>query len=55
MRFVPVKTEEQQSILMLHRARELLVRQKGMLTNALRAQLHEFGIIAPRAASGWVT
>lgn len=34
MRFVPVKSEEQQGALMLHRARELLVRQKTMLINA---------------------
>lgn len=52
MRFVPIKTEEQQSILMLHRTRELLVRQKGMLINALRAQLHEFGIIAAQGRVG---
>jgi transposase len=39
MRFVPVKSEEQQSVLMLHRARELLVRQRTMLINALRAHL----------------
>jgi transposase len=52
MRFVPIKTEEQQAILMLHRTRELLVRQKGMLINALRAQLHEFGIIAAQGRIG---
>jgi transposase len=46
MAFVPVKSEEQQSILMLHRTRELLVRQRTMLINALRAHLAEFGIIA---------
>jgi len=45
MMFVPVKSEDQQSILMLHRARELLVRQRTMLINALRAHLAEFGII----------
>src|SRR3954452_25007400 len=38
MRFVPVKDAEQQSVLMLHRARSLLVRQRTMLVNALRAQ-----------------
>ncbi len=36
MRFAPIKSAEQQSILMLHRARELLVRQRTMLINALR-------------------
>lgn len=44
MRFVPVKSEEQQGALMLHRARELLVRQRTMLINALRAHLAELGI-----------
>ena len=48
MRFVPVKDAEQQSVLMLHRARSLLVRQRTMLVNALRAHLAEFGIIAPQ-------
>ena len=48
MSFVPVKSEEQQAILMLHRTRELLVRQRTMLINALRAHLAEFGIIAAR-------
>jgi transposase len=45
MRFVPVKTAEQQSALMMHRARELLVRQRTMLVNALRGHLAEFGLI----------
>lgn len=48
MTFVPVKSEEQQAILMLHRTRELLVRQRTMLINALRAHLAEFGIIAAK-------
>lgn len=48
MRFVPVKDVDQQSILMLHRARNLLVRQRTMLVNALRAHMAEFGIIAPQ-------
>jgi transposase len=48
MRFVPVKDVEQQSVLMLHRARSLLVRQRTMLVNALRAHMAEFGIIAPQ-------
>lgn len=48
MRFVPVKGVEQQSVLMLHRARNLLVRQRTMLVNALRAHMAEFGIIAPQ-------
>src|SRR4051812_18106761 len=48
MRFVAVKTVEQQSVLMLHKVRELLVRQRTMLINALRGHLAEFGIIAAR-------
>jgi transposase len=47
MRFVPVKSAEQQSVLMLHRTRELLVRQRTMLVNSLRGQLAESGIVAP--------
>ncbi len=47
MRFVAVKDVEQQSTLMLHRSRELLVRQRTMLVNALRAHMAEFGIVAP--------
>lgn len=46
MRFVPVKTVEQQSILMAHRTRSLLVRQRTMAANALRAHLAEFGLVA---------
>jgi len=38
MRFVPVKTAEQQATQLLHRGREQLVRQRTMLVNALRAQ-----------------
>ena len=45
MRFVPVKTAEQQSALMMHRARDLLIRQRTMLVNALRGHLAEFGLV----------
>ena len=45
MRFVPIKTTEQQSALMIHRARDLLIRQRTMLVNALRGHLAEFGLI----------
>lgn len=48
MRFVPVKTAEQQGALLLHRGRERLVRQRTMLVNALRGHLAEFGVIAPQ-------
>lgn len=48
MRFVPVKTEEQQAVLMMHRTRDFLVRQLTQVTNAIRAHLAEFGIVAPK-------
>ena len=48
MRFVPIKNEEQQAVLVLHRTRSLLVRQRTMLANAVRAHLAEFGVIAPQ-------
>ena len=48
MRFVPIKTAEQQAVLMLHRTRDLLVRQRTMLVNALRGHMAELGIIAPQ-------
>lgn len=46
MRFVAVKSAQQQSILMLHRTRDLLVRQRTMLVNSLRGQMAEFGLVA---------
>lgn len=46
MRFVAVKSAEQQSVLMVHRTRELLVRQRTMLVNAIRAHMAEFGVVA---------
>ena len=48
MRFVPVKTADQQAALLLHRGRERLVRQRTSMANALRAHLAEFGVIAPQ-------
>jgi transposase len=45
MRFVPIKSAERQSVLMLHRTRDLLMRQRTMTLNAVRAHLAEFGII----------
>jgi len=50
MRFVPVKSAERQGVLVLHRARELLVRQRTMLINAIRGHCAEFGMIAPQGA-----
>ncbi len=48
MRFVPVKSAERQGVLVLHRTRELLVRQRTMLINAIRGHCAEFGLIAPQ-------
>jgi transposase len=52
MRFVPVKNAAQQAGLVVHRVRDLLIRQQTMLTNALRAHLAEFGIVEPRGRDG---
>jgi transposase len=48
MRFVPVKTTDAQSVLMLHRSRHLLVRQRTAQVNAMRAHMAEYGVIAPK-------
>jgi len=52
MRFVEIKTPQQQSVLMLHRTRHLFVRQRTTLINALRAHLAEFGIVAGVGRNG---
>jgi transposase len=52
MRFVETKTPEQQSCLMLHRARHLFIRQQTAVINAIRAHLAEFGIVAPVGRRG---
>ena len=52
MRFVPVKSVDQQAVLMLHKSRELLVKQRTMLINALRCHLAELGIVAPQRMTG---
>jgi transposase len=52
MRFVGVKTVEQQSIMMLHRVRLILMRQRTQLSNALRSHLAEFGIVSPIGREG---
>jgi transposase len=48
MKFVPVKTIEQQGILALHSARSLLVKQQTMLANAMRGLATEFGLTVPQ-------
>jgi transposase len=52
MRFVPIKSEQQQSGLMLHRSRQLLVRQRTMLANAIRGHMAELGIISAKGRNG---
>ena len=52
MRFVPIKTKEQQTALMLHRTRQLLVRQRTMLSNALRGHLAELGVVSAKGRNG---
>jgi transposase len=50
MRFVPIKTPEQQAVLMLHRSRATLMRQRTMNMNGLRGHLAEFEIVASQGA-----
>jgi transposase len=52
MRFVAIKTAEQQAVLMLHRTRDLLVRQRTQLINAMRAHLAELGLVAAQGREG---
>ena len=52
MRFVETKTPEQQSCLMLHRTRQLFIRQQTSVINAIRAHMAEFGIVAPVGRKG---
>ncbi len=52
MSFVPIKTVEQHSVLMRHRARQLLVEQRTRLGNAIRAHLAEMGIVAAQGQRG---
>ncbi|MBA3326539.1 MAG: IS110 family transposase [Rhodobacteraceae bacterium] len=46
MHFVPVKSAERQGVLVLHRTRDLLMRQRTMILNAIRGHMAEFGVIA---------
>lgn len=50
MRFVPIKSVDRQGVLVLHRTRDLLMRQRTMLLNAARGHLAEFGIITSQGA-----
>ncbi|EYD74386.1 Mobile element protein [Rubellimicrobium mesophilum DSM 19309] len=51
MRFVAVKSEESQAAAVIFRTRDLLVRQRTQLINALRGHLGEFGLVVPQGAS----
>jgi transposase len=51
MRFVSIKSEEQQALLVLHHVRETLVGQRIQLINTIRGHMAEFGIVAPRGAA----
>lgn len=53
MRFVPVKSPEAQAVLVLHRTRDLMVRQRTTLICALRSHLAEFGLVTARGKSGF--
>jgi transposase len=53
MRFVPIKTEEQQASLAVHRARDLFIGQRTQLINALRAHLAELGFVAEQGRDGF--
>lgn len=55
MRFVPVKSIEQQATLIAHRGRDLLIRQRTQLVNSLRAHLAEFGLVAAQGREGIAT
>jgi transposase len=52
MRFVEIKTPEQQSVLVLHRVRQMLTRQRTQLSNAIRGHMGEHGLVAPVGRSG---
>jgi transposase len=52
MRFVAVKSPAQQAVLAVHKSRGLLVRQRTMAANALRAAFAEFGVVAPQGVKG---
>jgi transposase len=55
MRFVAVKSAEQQSALTIHRTRELLVRQRTQSINMMRGLLAEFGIVVPQGVQHALT
>lgn len=52
MRFVPVKSPEQQCIMVLHKTRQMVMRQRTKLANTIRAHMAEVGIVAPIGRKG---
>jgi transposase len=52
MRFVDVKSPTQQSVMVLHRVRMMLMRQRIQLSNAIRGHMAEFGLVAPIGREG---
>lgn len=55
MRFVPIKSAEQQSIMVAHRTRSILTRRRIQLSNAIRGHMSEFGLVAPIGRNGLET
>lgn len=53
MRFVAIKSPEQQAIMIAHRTRSILTRQRTQLSNAIRGHMSEFGLVAPQGAWVW--
>lgn len=53
MQFVPLKSVPEQAALMTHRARQLLVEQRTRLSNSIRGQMAEIGIIARQGQAGF--
>jgi transposase len=52
MRFVPIKNEQQQSLLMLHRIRDRLIAERTGTINAIRGHMAEFGMVAAQRGAG---
>ena len=52
MRFVEIKSCEQQGVLVLHRVRLMLIRQRTQLSNAIRGHMAEYGLVAPVGRNG---
>ena len=52
MRFVAIKSAEQQSVFVLHRVRQTLMRQRTQLSNAIRGHMAEYGLVAPVGRNG---